>query len=111
MGEDLLKSEAVGAVKRAVAAQRPVYVCGAGQPARGLVKSLRRHGVIVTAFIDRAPHALGATLDGLPIEPVTSLSLDDPRRPFVTIVSSAAADIDADLASAGWVRDQDYVIV
>jgi hypothetical protein len=42
---------------------------------------------------------------------VTSLSLDDPRRPFVTIVSSAAADIDADLASAGWVRDQDYVIV
>lgn len=111
MSDEVFTRDAVGVVQRAVAARRPVYVCGASGLARGLAKWLRQQGVIVTAFVDRAPHALGATLDGLPIQPVTSLSLDDPRRPFMTVVGSSAADIDADLASAGWVRDQDYIVL
>jgi hypothetical protein len=118
MGDEALKPDdlwqqpdAVEIVHRAVAERRPVYVCGAGELARGLAKSLRQQGVFVTAFIDRTPHALGATLDGIPIRPVTSLSADDPRRPFMTVVRAPETDIAADLASAGWIRDKDYVIL
>ena len=92
------------------AARRPLYICGAGQAARTLAGELRLHDVIVTAFADRHPHALGATLDGLPIHTRTSLSRSSRPRPFLAVSGTFATQIDAELASTGWVRGEDYVV-
>jgi len=104
-------SRALPVVRRAVSECRPVFVAGVDGLSRHLATLLRAHGVIVTAFVDPGPHALGATLDGLPIQPVASLSPVDPRHPFIAVAGPAATDIDIELASTGWIRDENYVVL
>jgi hypothetical protein len=104
------KNEALRELAKAAARQRPLYVCGAGQAARALASELQRRDLPVTAFADRQPRPQGLTIDGLPVEPREQLSRSRRPKPFMAVSGVFAIEIDAELASEGWVRGEDYVV-
>jgi hypothetical protein len=104
------KPEALRELARAAARKRPLYVCGAGQAARDLAKELRRRDLTIAAFADGDRARSGAMVDGLPVELRTSLSRTRKPKPFLAVSGTFATEIDAELASGGWVRGEDYVV-
>jgi hypothetical protein len=103
------KREGLRLLQRAAGRQRPLYVCGSGQAARALASELRREALAVRAFVDRYTEP-GRVIDGVPVESRMDLSRRQSPRPFLAVSGVYASDIDAELSSRGWVRDEDYVI-
>lgn len=96
-------------LQRAARLQRPLYVCGAGQVARALADEMRREALPVTAFLDRGDER-GREIDGVPVEPRAGLTPWRSPRPYLAVAGLFASDIEAELISNGWVRDEDYVV-
>lgn len=105
------KPQALRILATAAAHERPVYVCGTGQAGRALAGELRRRDLAIAGFVDRDPVKQGSIVDGLPVESRQALSRAREPRPFMAVSGVFAADIDAELASGGWVRGEDYVVL
>jgi hypothetical protein len=105
------KPEALKILVKASARRRPLYVCGSGQAGRALAGELRRRDLEVTGFVDRDPAKQGHVVDGLRVECRSSLSLQSEPRPFMVLAGMFASEIDAELASSGWRRGKDFVVV
>lgn len=105
------KPEALRIVAKASARQRPLYVCGSGQAGRALAGDLRRCDLKVTGFVDRDPARHGSVVDGLPVEDRCSLLRESDPKPFLVLSRRFATEIDAELASSGWRRGKDFVVV
>jgi hypothetical protein len=105
------KPDALRMLAKAAARRRPLYVCGSGQAGRALVGELRRRNLTVAGFVDRDPAKQGHVVDGLRVECRRNLSLQSDPRPFMVLTGMFAPEIDAELASSGWRRGKDFVVV
>lgn len=105
------KPEALRILAKAAARRRPLYVCGSGQAGRALASELRRRDVHVSGFVDRDPARHGQLIDGLLVEPRSSLLLESDPKPFLVLSGMFATEIDAELAASGWRRGKDFVVV
>lgn len=105
------KPQALRLIASAAAQERPLYVCGTGQAGRALAGELRRRELSIAGFAGRDPIERGAVIDGLPVQSRQALSRAGQPRPFMAVSGLYAAEIDAELASAGWVRGTDYVVL
>jgi hypothetical protein len=105
----ITRREGLRQLQRAAQRQRPLYVCGSGQAARALAGELRRESLAVAAFLERYPEP-GREVDGVPVESRAHLSRTQWPRPFLAVSGVYADDIDAELATRGWVRGEDYVV-
>jgi hypothetical protein len=105
----ITRREGLRQLQRAAQRQRPLYVCGSGQAARALAGELRRESLAVAAFLERSSEP-GREVDGLPVESRTRLSPTQWPRPFLAVSGVYAGEIDAELATTGWVRGEDYVV-
>lgn len=106
----LPKPEAFRVLARA-ARRRPVYVCGSGRAGRALASELQRRHLSVTGFVDRDPARAGDIVDGLRVEYRDSLSRESQPKPFMVLAGMFATEIDLELASRGWRRGEDYVVI
>jgi hypothetical protein len=105
------KPEALRIVTKAVARQRPLFVCGSGQAARALAGELQRRGLRVTGFADRDPAKYGHLIDGLRVESRSALSLESDPKPFLALTGMFVTEIDDELTLNGWRRGKDFVVV
>lgn len=105
------RPDALRVLARAAARERPVYVCGTGQAGRALAGELRRRRIAVRGFADRDAASCSTMLDGLPVQTRSALSPSAEPRPFLVLSGTFSADIDAELASSGWRRGKDYVVI
>ena len=105
------KPEALRIATKAVARQRPLFVCGSGQAARALAGELHRRGLRVAGFADRDPAKQGHLIDGLRVESRSALSLASDPKPFLALTGMFVTEIDDELTSNGWRRGKDFVVV
>ena len=104
------RGQALRILRRAADRGRPLYICGAGQAARNLANDLRRRELSVAAFVDRETSNHGSVLDGVPVEARHTLSRARSPRPFIAASGTYAREIESELMSGGWIRDEDYVV-
>lgn len=97
---------------RCIAAERPIWIWGAGNQGRGIGSVLREHGIELSGFVDQAADRLASQVMGLPVRlpasvlDVTPLQL----RPFVIIASwFFEAEIADRLQAAGFVESEDFI--
>jgi hypothetical protein len=93
------------------AAERPIYVWGAGRAGQRTLATLKKKGIRVDGFIDRDPGRCGGAVQGITVRPPSHLDPDVMPRPFVVVASMYSGEISSALEAAGWAAYHDYAVM
>lgn len=97
---------------RCAAANRPLWIWGAGNQGRGIASVLQERGIALDGFVDQAAERLATQVIGLPVvAPTAVLAVAAMQpRPFVIVASwFFEHEIIEQLQAAGYIESIDYI--